>query len=79
MNIWKTLEGWRTIALNVVAGILPAWDTLMLAASTFIPAAQQYGLFEYIPDKWKGVYVTVLVALNVFLRFKTTTPVGTKK
>jgi hypothetical protein len=78
MDILKSLKGWRTIALNVIAGILPAWDTLMMAASTFIPTAQQYGLFDYIPDKWKGVYVVVLVALNVMLRFKTNTPVGQK-
>lgn len=74
----NALKGWRTIILNVLAGLPPLWDTFMLAAGAFVPVAQQYSLFSYIPEKFKPIYVVVLVALNVLLRVNTTTPVGKK-
>ena len=72
------LRGWRTIILNIIAGVPAYWDVAILAVSAFVPAAEQYGLFEYIPDKFKPVYVAVLVVMNVILRTRTTTPVGKK-
>ena len=76
--VWSKLTGWRTVVFNIIAGLPAIWDTLMFGASAFIPVAQQYSLFEYVPEKWKPVYAFALVAMNVGLRFQTRTPVGKK-
>jgi len=78
-TVGSAIKGFRTLALNIVAGIPPLWDMFLLGLSGFVPAAQQYSLFEYIPDKWKTVYVVGLVGANVVLRLQTTTPVFQNK
>lgn len=77
--MWKSLEGYRTILLNAIAGLMPLWDTALLAISAFLPAAEHYALFSYIPEKLKPAYVAAVVVMNVLLRFQTKTPVGGKK
>jgi hypothetical protein len=77
-NAWSWFTGWRTVALNVLAGLPALWDTILFGVSAFVPLAQQYSLFNYIPEKWKPVYVIGLVGMNLALRFHTRTPVGKK-
>jgi putative exporter of polyketide antibiotics len=78
-NAWNWLTGWRTVALNVLAGLPALWDTTLFAVSAFVPLAQQYSLFNYVPEKWKPLYALALVLMNVALRFQTRTPIGVKK
>lgn len=58
------LKGWRTVLVNLIAALLPLME--------------QFGLGEYIPDRFMVWYVLALIVLNLVLRMVTDTPVGKK-
>lgn len=56
------MKGWRTIAFNVLAAIVPVLELTELKA--------------VIPAEWLPWYMLGVVLANMFLRYLTTTPVG---
>jgi hypothetical protein len=58
------LKGWRTIALNLIALLLPLFE--------------EFGVIAYIPKQYMVWYVLAIIAMNLVLRLATTTPVGKK-
>lgn len=58
------LKGWRTITLNIVAALLPL--------------LQEFGLGDYIPAEYMVWYTLAVIAMNLYVRTMTTTPVGKK-
>lgn len=72
------LKGWRTILANILLAVTVMPDVIANFAALFIPSAKEYGLMSYLPKDWLVGYVLFIVALNMFLRMATTTPVGKK-
>lgn len=72
------LKGWRTVAIQILAAIIPVWDLLLNALDALVQGADQYSLITYVPKEYMSIYIVALVVINVFLRFRTTTPVGKK-
>ncbi len=58
------MKGYKTILWNVGNALIPAMD---VANSTY-----------KIPEEWLPIWIAVYIAGNIFLRFVTTTPVGSK-
>lgn len=58
------MKGYKTILWNVGNALIPAMD---VANSTY-----------KIPEAWMPIWIAVYIAGNIFLRFITTTPVGSK-
>lgn len=58
------MKGWRTIAFNVLAAIVPILELTELRA--------------VIPAEWLPWYMLGVVLANMALRYVTTTPMGRK-
>lgn len=58
------MKGWRTIAFNALAAIVPILELTELRA--------------VIPADWLPWYMLGVVLANMALRYVTTTPVGRK-
>ena len=58
------LKGWRTIAFNVLAAVLPIVELTELRA--------------VMPDAWLPWYALGVALANMALRYVTTGPVGRK-
>lgn len=56
------MKGWRTLTANLVASLLPLLD--------------QFGVADFVPDRYMLWYVLAVIAMNLFLRMITTSPVG---
>ena len=61
-NFLAPIKGWRTVMLNVVLAL--------------IPLIEEFGLGDYVPDRYMVWYVLAVIALNLAARLMTTTPVG---
>jgi hypothetical protein len=78
-NIWNyTLKGYRTIIATVILGAPYVWEGLMVLVGGFVDFAPTYKLSTYVPPEYMWAWNIAMVAANIFLRFKTTTPVGKK-
>lgn len=66
------LKGWRTLIVNFLL-LLPEAVPLLLQLLLMpeLPAL--------IPAEYKGHYLVLVGAINVWLRFQTTTPVGKRE
>lgn len=73
------IKGWRTITANTLAALPVVPDLIAEFAALFIPSAREFGLLGQLPKSWLLGYIMILVVLNMFLRWKTTTPVGKKR
>lgn len=60
------MKGWRTIAWNLLNAAVLAMDQVMSISGTGY----------VIPDEWMPAWMMVYAAVNVVLRFKTTTAIG---
>lgn len=58
------MKGWRTIALNALAAIIPVLELTEVR--------------NVMPDEWLQWYALGLVLANMYLRWRTTSPVGKK-
>lgn len=58
------LKGWRTIFINVLASIVPILELTEVR--------------DVMPDEWLQWYALALVLINMYLRWRTTSPVGKK-
>jgi len=59
------LKGWRTVALNTLAAVVPLLELTELS--------------DVVPDDWLPWYALTLAVANVWLRALTTTPMGRKE
>ena len=64
------MKGWRTIAFNAAAIMLPVTD----AAMQFLGLAE-----EVLPVEWYLPYAILITAANMWLRTITTTSIGRKE
>lgn len=58
------MKGYKTILWNILNAAIPVMDAANASYS--------------IPDEWMPIWIAVYIAGNVFLRFITTGPVGSK-
>lgn len=63
-RITARLKGWRTIAFNVASAILPLLSLTELR--------------DVMPDKWLPWYALIVALGNIYLRSRTTSPMGKK-
>lgn len=61
-RITAKLKGWRTIVVNVLASIVPILELTEVK--------------NVMPDEWLQWYALGLVLINMYLRWRTTSPVG---
>lgn len=68
-NLWTKIKpyikGWRTVALNILAMVVP-----IISATEWL---------NVLPKEWLPYYALGLALLNIFLRGVTNTPVGKSK
>ena len=57
-------KGWRTMFVNIVAAVVPILELTEVR--------------DVMPDEWLQWYALALVFLNMYLRWRTTSPVGKK-
>lgn len=70
-GIRNKLKGYRTVAFNTIVGLPVLVDAIA-------PVLIDPDVGQLIPEDWYPVYLKVVVIVNLWLRYVTTTPVGVK-
>lgn len=63
-KITAWVRGWRTLIFNILAAI--------------IPVAQMTEVANIIPEQYLNWYMLAVALGNMYLRYRTTTPIGKK-
>jgi hypothetical protein len=66
------MKGYRTLAFNLLAA-------LAVLAELVIEMGYSQEVQFFITDEYMPIFMMAIIVANVFLRFKTTTPVGKKQ
>lgn len=63
-RITSRLKGWRTVVFNIVSTIMP-----IISLTEFR---------DVLPQSWWAWYALIVTVGNIYLRYRTTSPIGKK-